>query len=460
MARTYHVFDIVIVGAGTAGIAALREALKHTTNVVLVEKGEGGTTCARTGCMPSKALIHAARLYASHRKFAETGIDGAEGLSPDIPRILRQVRRKRDRFVRGVHEGLEPIDHYIVRGEARFETPTCLRVDGKLYHTRHSIIATGSVPIVPKAFAGIPKKRILTSDTLFEQRDLPERIGVVGLGPLGLELAQALAMLDRKVVAVHRGETVGGLSIPELSGEMQRILSRSMIVHTGMEADAGMEGKSLVLRAGGERYEVDALFVSAGRRPVTNGLGLRRLKVPLQDSGVPWYDPATLQLPNLPIFLAGDVTDERAILHEAADEGKRAAYNACCGLQGGSRRVAHHVPLHIVFTDPNIAYIGARRGELQGKDILVGEVSFENQGRAVIEQRNEGRIELFLDARDTTLLGAEMLAPEGEHLAHLLAWAMQRRLTARDLLAMPFYHPTFEEALRTALKHGVRQAEG
>lgn len=92
MARTYHVFDIVIIGAGTAGIAALREALKYTTNVVLVEKGEGGTTCARTGCMPSKALIHAARLYESRTRFAAAGIDGAEHLKPDMPRILKEVR--------------------------------------------------------------------------------------------------------------------------------------------------------------------------------------------------------------------------------------------------------------------------------------------------------------------------------------------------------------------------------
>lgn len=464
MARTYHVFDIVIVGAGTAGIAALREALKHTTNVVLVEKGDGGTTCARTGCMPSKALIHAARLYESRRRFASAGITGAEHLRPDISSILKEVRRKRDYYVNSVHEGLESIRHYIVQGEVKFESLTCLRVDGKLYHTRQTIIATGSMPFIPKAFADLPKKRIITSENLFEQKNLPQRIGFVGLGPLGLEMAQALAFLGHEIVAVHRGAQLGGISNPQINKDILQMLGKHMIVHTNADAAARMEGDHIVFSTGEREYEVDAVFLSAGRKPSLSGLGLRRLKVPLKDDGVPWYDPMTLQLPGLPVFLAGDVTDERAIMHEAALEGKIAAYNASRSLklrkeQGSDgHRYSRYVPLNIIFTEPNIASVGASWEGLQGRDIIRVETSFENQGRAVLEQCNEGRIQLFLDSEDTTLLGAELLAPHGEHLAHLLALAIQQRLTAREMLRMPFYHPTFEEAVRTALKRGVRQA--
>lgn len=469
MARTYHIFDIVIIGAGSAGIAALREALKYTTNVVLVEKGEWGTTCARTGCMPSKALIHAAGLYDSRHKFEEAGIDGAEHLVPDIPRILKRVRKSRDHFVKSVKESLESISHYIVKGTAKFESPTCLRVDDKLYHTKHTIIATGSTPFIPSAFDDIPKNRIITSEVLFEQRDLPKRIGFVGLGPLGLEMAQALAFLDCEVVAVHNSATLGGISDPQMSHDMQQVLAKRMVVHTNAEASAEMDGDAIRFQAGGETYTVDALFLSTGRKPVLDGLGLRRLKVPFKDSGVPWYDPMTLQLPSLPIYLAGDVTDERAILHEATVEGKIAAYNAYHSHgngnghngngNGNGKRISRYVPLNIIFTEPNIASVGASWHSLQGRNIIMVEASFENQGRAVIEQRNEGRIQLFLDADDTTLMGAELLAPEGEHLAHLLALAMQQHLTAKELLKMPFYHPTFEEALRTALKRGVKQVE-
>lgn len=462
MARTYHVFDIVIIGAGSAGIAALREALKYTTNVVLVEKGEGGTTCARTGCMPSKALIHAARLFDSRKKFKEVGIDGGEHLSADIPRILKRVRKERDRFVSSVKEGLESIEHYIVKGEAKFESPTCLRVGTKLYHTHSTIIATGSTPFIPKAFSDIPQDRIITSDTLFECKNLPKRLGVVGLGPLGLEMAQALAQLGVDVVAANDQSALGGISNSQISHEMQQVLAKTMKVHSNAEASAEIDGEDIAFKVDGETYKVDALFLSAGRKPSIESLGLRRLKVPLKNSGVPWYDPMSFQLPSLPIFLAGDVTDERIILHEAAQEGQIAAYNAAhhhgnSGKNGSNGSTKRYVPLNIIFTEPNIASVGSSWQCLRGRNLVSVEVSFENQGRAVVEQRSEGRIQLFLDSESGKLMGAELLAPEGEHLAHLLALAMQQHMTAEQLLKMPFYHPTFEEALRTALKKGVKQ---
>jgi dihydrolipoamide dehydrogenase len=472
MARTYHVFDVVIIGAGSAGIAALRECLQYTSNVVLIEKGEGGTTCARKGCMPSKALIHAARLYDSRKKFDEVGIKGGEHLWADIPHILRRVRESRNHFVDGVKHDLENISHYIVEGEAKFESPTCLRVGNKLYHTQATIIATGSTPFVPQAFSAIPKERIINSDTLFEQEDLPKRIGFVGLGPLGLEMAQALAHLDIEVIAVHNSATLGGISNPSMSHEMQQVLAKNMVIHTNAEAHAQMHNDDILFQAGGESYSVDALFLSTGRKPSIAGLGLSRMKVPMKDSGVPWYDPMTLQLPNLPIFIAGDATDERAILHEAVLEGKIAAHNAVNHHKNGNGGTSRHmngqngkylsryVPMNIIFTEPNIASVGASWACLKGRNLVMVEASFEHQGRAVIEQRNEGCIQLFLDSEDTTLLGAELLAPEGEHIAHLLALAMQKHMTAKELLTMPFYHPTFEEALRTALKKGVKQVSG
>jgi dihydrolipoamide dehydrogenase len=461
MARTYHTFDVVIIGGGSAGLSALREALKYTRNVVLVEKGDGDTTCARTGCMPSKALIHAARLYDSRRKFDEAGIRGSEMLHADIPAILQRVRESRDFFVKSVHEGREDISHYIVKGEASYESPTCLRVDGKLYHTQASVIATGSRPFYPKSFADLPKKRILTSDNLFEQKNLPKRIGFVGLGPLGLEISQALARLGIEVVASHMNANVGGLGNPEISRQMVEVLSQSMVVHSNAEASARMDGDDVLFSVGGQEYPVDAVFLSAGRKPVLDGLGLRRMKAPLRDSGVPWFDPQSLQLSALPIFLAGDANDERAVLHEAVLDGKIAAYNAVYHSDHSKKGKRHHlsryVPLSIIFTDPNIASVGASWESVQGKGLTLVEASFECQGRALIEQRNEGRIQLFLDSGDATILGAELLAPEGEHMAHLLALAMQQRMTAKELLKMPFYHPAFEEALRTALKRGVKE---
>lgn len=462
MARTYHVFDLVIIGAGSAGISALREALRYSSNVVLVEKGEGGTTCASAGCMPSKALIHAARLYDSRKKFQEVGIEGGEHLHANIPDVLRRVRKKRDHFVRSVQKGLEDVAHYIVKGEAQFESPTCVRVSGKLYHTKATIIATGATPIIPKAFADIPAKSILTSDSVFEQKDLPKRIGFVGLGPLGLEMSQALARLGVEVVAAHNAETLGSIGNPAMSKQMQQVLERNMVVYCNASASLRKQGDALLFSVGSKEHIVDAVFMSAGRKPALDGLGLRRLKVPLRDNGVPWFNPSTLQVADMPIFMAGDATDDNAVLHEVVLEGKIAAYNALHleknGRAGHKPPLSRYVPLRIIFTDPNIATVGDSWRNVQSRNPIIVSTSFANQGRAVIEQENEGQIQLFLDGADATLLGAELMAPEGEHLAHLLALAMQEHMTAKELLRMPFYHPTFEEALRTALRKGVKAA--
>lgn len=459
MARTYHVFDVVIVGAGTAGIAALGEVLKHTTNVVMVERGPGGTTCARTACMPSKTLIHAARLYHARHKFREIGIEGGEHMRINLPKVLRRVRKLRDHFVAGVKEDLKSVSHYIVEGEAQFESPTCLRVDGKLYHTRCTIIATGSVPIIPKEFANIPTSHILTSDILFERKDLPQRLGIIGLGPLGLEMAQAMVQLGIKVVAAHNNPTLGGIGNPEMNAEIGQLLGKQMTLYTEARATARMDGETVVLNVSGKMgdksHRVDALLISTGREPQLESLGLRRLKTPMTDYGVPMHDPGTLQLPDLPIFLAGDVTDERAVLHEVTLQGKIAAQNAVRFLSGkkaATETYARYVPMHIVFTEPNIVSVGMNWEKAQECKAELSQSSFSSQGRALVEQRNAGRILLFSSPKDGTLLGAELLAPAGEHLAHLLALAIQQGLKKSDLLRMPFYHPTFEEALRSALQ--------
>lgn len=458
MARTYHIFDVVIIGAGTAGIAALSEVLKHTTNVVLVERGPGGTTCARSACMPSKTLIHASRLYHARHKFREIGIEGGAHLQINIPKVLRRVRKMRDHFVAGVKEDLTSVRHYIVDGEAQFESPTCLRVDGKLYHTRCTIIATGSTPVIPPEFAGIPASHVITSDILFERKDLPQKLGIVGLGPLGLEMAQALMQLGIKVVAAHDGPTLGGIGNPEISAEIAQLLGKHMTLYTESHATARMDGDMVVLNVSGKMgdksHRVDALLISTGRKPQLEPLGLRRLKVPITDYGTPEHDPVTLQLRDHPIFLAGDVTDERAVLHEVALEGKIAAQNAIQFLYGkkNAEKYSRYVPMHLVFTDPNIASVGMTWEKAQECNAGLSESSFANQGRAMIEQRNAGKIQLFFSPKDGTLLGAELLAPAGEHLAHLLALAIQQGMTRSDMLRMPFYHPTFEEGLRTALQ--------
>jgi dihydrolipoamide dehydrogenase len=213
-------------------------------------------------------------------------------------------------------------------------------------------------------------------------------------------------------------------------------------------------GNQLLVAAGDSEAVVDKIVVAMGGVPNIKGLGLENLGVELDDKGLPPFDPTTLQVADLPVFIAGDINGHVPILHEALDEGFIAGVNS--GLEQ-PRDFCRRVPLRMVFSDPQIVLVGQTFKELQGADIVIGRSDFSKQSRARVEGRNYGLLHMYVDRRDLRFLGAEMAVPEAEHLAHLLALALQNEMTAADMLRMPFYHPTIEEGLRTALRDAAQQ---
>jgi len=213
------------------------------------------------------------------------------------------------------------------------------------------------------------------------------------------------------------------------------------------------DGVRVIFRGadGMERDEVVSYVLAAtGRTPNVRDLGLEHTRLELDARGVPLFDRTTMQCGHHPIFIAGDANDDLALLHEAADEGRIAGQNAARypAVVPGLRRV----PLGIVFSDPQLAVVGARHADLAPGTFVTGSVSFEDQGRSRVMLRNRGLLHVYADLVTGRLLGAEMIGPDAEHLAHLLAWAVQMRLTLLQALEMPFYHPVIEEGLRTALR--------
>lgn len=191
------------------------------------------------------------------------------------------------------------------------------------------------------------------------------------------------------------------------------------------------------------------MLVALGRRSDLESLGLGALGVDLDHRGIPNVDPTTMRVGDLPVFIAGDANTELPLLHEAADEGHIAALVATGATAQPFQR---RVPLSIVFCDPEVASVGKRFEQLESDSTLVGEYRFEHQRRARIAQRNRGIVRIYAMRDSGVLLGAELCAPSGEHLSHLLALAIDRGLTVHDLLRMPFYHPVLEEGVRSALR--------
>jgi dihydrolipoamide dehydrogenase len=441
-------YDVAIIGAGSAGLSALREVRKQTERFVLINDGPYGTTCARVGCMPSKALIEAAGAYHRRHALAAFGVSGADGLAVDIAAVLRRVRQLRDGFVDGVLKLTDALGERSIAGHARFVEPHVLAVGKRRIAARKIIIATGSRPVVPDAWAALGT-RILTSDDLFEQKTLPSRMAVVGLGSLGMEMAQALARLGIDVAGFNTAAQLAGLSDPRVNEAAVALFREALTLHLGEAAELEAAGEQVRVRTGSREVLVDKVLVALGRRPNVDDLGLDKLGVTLDDKGMPPFDPLTLQVADLDVYIAGDANQQLPLLHEAADEGYVAGYNACRDAPACFER---RTPLAIVFSDPNIAVVGQSYAQLDPAASLVGEADFSSQGRARMAIENYGLVRVYADKSTGRLLGAELCVAHGEHLAHLLAWAVQQKLTVQDVLRLPFYHPVIEEGLRTALR--------
>ncbi len=449
--------DVAIIGSGTAGLNATSQVGPSGKSFLLINGGEPGTTCARVGCMPSKALIQVAEDYHRRTHLNRYGVDGHTGLSIDIPTTLEHVQDLRDTFVdRVLSNSTDNMGEKFVEAYAEFVDPHTLLLDnGDRVEAERIVIATGSRPVVPPAWKAFGDK-ILTTDTFFELEDLPGSVAVIGLGVIGLELGQSLSRLGVDVIGFDMAETIGGTSDPEVTKSAVEIMQREFPIHLGHAVEIVSEGEQLRVTAGERSVVVDKVLASLGRRPNLEGLALRNAGLELDARGIPLFNPNTMQCGQSHIFMAGDLTGDRPILHEAGDEGKIAGYNASHDEVLAFQR---KVPLAINFCDPNICLTGTAYKDLDLETTAIGEVKLAPVGRAMIMGQNRGVIRVYAHKKTGVLLGSEMITPRGENLGHLLSWAIAQQLTVGDLVRMPFYHPVIEEALQAALNNLYAQVE-
>lgn len=448
--------DVAIIGAGSAGLNARREVEKSGGTWVLIESGVYGTTCARVGCMPSKLLVAAADAAHHVGESKKFGIN-VKQVTVDGEAVLSRVRRERDRFVGFVVKDTEALpEKHRVRGHARFVGPTTLEVDD---HTRIEakaiIIATGSFPFIPAPYDKI-RKHVMINDDVFLLQSLPESIAIIGTGIIGLELGMALTRLGVRVALFSRSENIGPFTDPAVQAIVAKILGATLdlrLCTSVDQAEVVPEGVALGWNEkNGDRHRqtFEKILVAAGRRPNTSDLNLEAAGVNLDQHRLVDWNPQTTQIGNFPLFLAGDASGHRSILHEASDEGRIAGSNSM--LFPNVRPHVRRTPLAIAFTDPQMAMFGKSFGELDAGSTAMGEINYADQGRARVMGENAGLVRLYADRECCRLIGGEMFGPRVEHTAHLLAWATQQRMTIQQILEMPFYHPVIEEGIRTACR--------
>ena len=449
--------DVAVIGAGSAGLPAFRAAHMHTENVVLVEGGIYGTTCARVGCMPSKLLIAAAEAAHSIENASKFGVYSSKPIINGQD-VMRRVRSERDRFVGFVLESVENIDpKHNYRGHARFLDDHTIQLEDKIIEAKSVVIATGSSPKLMPMFDGLGE-RLVVNDDIFDWETLPESVAVFGPGVIGLELGQALHRLGVRIRIFGLSGSLKPLSDMGIKSYAENLFKEEFPLDTkakiqGLELEYGQVKISFVDPNNGEEKEelFDFLLAATGRSPNVNDLGLENTELELDSLGVPLYNSATMQCGNSSIFIAGDVNNDLPLLHEAADEGQIAGDNAgrFPDIKAGLRRS----PVTVVFCDPQIAIVGDSWSELEGNEnVVTGKVSFEGQGRSRIILKNKGLMHIYADRNSGLFLGSEFIGPHAEHLAHLMSWAHQQKMTIQQMLEMPFYHPVIEEGLRTALR--------
>lgn len=437
---------LAIIGAGTAGLSAYKEAKKYIDDILVIDNGPLGSTCARIGCMPSKLLIQAANNYHNRVYLAEQGITGAEHIVINIPDVLNYIRKRRDQFIAGVIHFTKSLDENFLYGNVKFTSLNTLQVNNQIICAENIIIATGSKSIIPDDWCNY-YEQILNSENIFEQESFSENIGLIGMGSIGLEFSQALCRLGIRISTFHNDGFIGGLSDPKVNEAALKIFKKEFSIYLHEKVSLKKENDQLYIQASNQ-YAIDQVIIAIGREPNLGSLGLKEIGLELNAKGIPNFDPYTMQIENCSIYIAGDVNETRPLLHEAADEGRIAAYNAIFKAECFKRRT----PLRILFTEPNVVVVGKAFNELEKDSFVIGEIDFSDQGRAKIMQQNCGLLRVYGTKKTGKLLGAEMIAPGGEHLGHLLAWSIEQNLTVFDMLKMPFYHPVLEEGMRTALR--------
>jgi dihydrolipoyl dehydrogenase len=440
--------DVVVIGAGPGGYAAAFMAADLGLDTLIIDKEENpGGACLYRGCIPSKALLHAAKVVNEAKESADIGITFGE---PTID--IDKLRDWKNQVVRKLTGGLgqlrkaRKVDH--IQGTARFVDANTLEIEGREERVvfKHAILATGSRPVVPGPLA-LDSARVMTSKEALELNDIPERLLIVGGGYIGLEMGTVYGSLGSKVTVV---EMQDGL-LPGADRDMVKVLSKK-VHHIMEEVLLNTRVVKMEETSGGIKVTLDPpredvfdkVLISVGRRPNTENLGLETTKIQLDGQGfVICNTQGRTDEPN--IFAIGDITGQPMLAHRATHQGRLAAE-----VIHGSKAVfePHAIPA-VVFTDPELAWAGITEEEAKRDDIphKVARYPWAASGRSLTLGRTDGLTKLILNPESGRILGVGIVGPGAGELIAEGTLAIEMAATAEDLSLTIHAHPTLSETL-------------
>jgi pyruvate/2-oxoglutarate dehydrogenase complex dihydrolipoamide dehydrogenase (E3) component len=441
-------YDLVIIGGGSAGLMAAAFAVCLESRVAIVEKNRTGGDCTWTGCVPSKALLKAARVAHLMRHAERYGLP-AVGPQINLKAVMAHVRD----VVTEVYDEESPaalradgIDVHL--GGARFLNPHTVAAGDTTLNGRDFLIATGAHPFTPP-IPGIKDVGYLTYEDIWELEVLPRRLLVLGAGPIGCEMAQAFQRLGSKVTLIEAEDHLLPRDIPQASQVLAEVFEAEGInLHLGAAAEwVWQDQEGIHLVAGSKELVGDALLVAAGRRPNVDGLDLDKAGVAYSDKGIQVNRNGRTSQRH--IYAAGDCTGGLQFTHYAGWQGFLAARNAL--LPGASVCVTDQVPW-TTFTDPEVAHVGKSEDDARaqfGDDVMTCEWPMNQVDRARTDVDTVGFLKL-VHLANGTLLGATVVAERAGEMIHEFILAMDQGIKLGDLAYSIHVYPTYSTAINQA----------
>ncbi|MBH0330267.1 dihydrolipoamide dehydrogenase [Brevibacillus brevis] len=446
--------DVLVIGAGPGGYVAAIRAAQLGKTVAVVEKGELGGVCLNVGCIPSKAMIHAAHTYEHTQHTESMGIT-MENVKVDFAKVQEWKSGIVKQLTGGVGSLFKGNKIQVIPGEALFVSENEVRVfhgyDVNRYRFQHCIIATGSRPIELPAFPF--GKRVMSSTEALSLTELPKSLVVIGGGYIGIELGTVFAKFGTKVTILEGSDQI----LPGFEPDMPRLVERKLkkldvTIHTKALAQ-GMEetenGVIVTAEVKGEQQKIEAeyVLVTVGRRPNTDELGIRDIGMNMTDRGLIVVDKqGRTSIPN--VYAIGDIVAGPALAHKASYEGKVAAE----AIAGHPAEVDYKAIPAVVFCDPEIASVGINEKEAKEKgiDYIVGRFPFAANGRALSVNAGEGYVKLIAEKETNLVLGAQIVGPEASNIIAEIGLAIEMGATLEDIELTIHAHPTLGEVTMEA----------
>src|SRR5436305_13770584 len=441
-------YDITIIGGGSGGLTAARVATALGANVLLIDKEKLGGDCLHYGCVPSKSLIHVARVVQQARDAAKLGLKPANpGVDmAKVSEYVQDVIRRVEEAERAYTEGVT-----VKFGKVAFRSSSELALNGESISSRNTIIATGSHPVVPNV-EGLAETGYLTNEGVFDLTRLPATIVIVGGGPMGVELGQAFGRLGAKVTIIQGPDRILPREDPEVSETVASVLrSEGIEIVTGArftKASRDGEKKVVTAKRGDQllQFETDEIILAVGRQPNVEGLNLEVAGVKYDNKGI--KVDAYLQASSSNILAIGDVIGGYLFTHVAAYQAGIAVRNALVPV--GKKKVDYRVVPWCTFTDPEAARVGLTpdEAEKQYKKVRIVKFPWADIDRAQAEGETMGFIKLVLAGKKDEIVGVHMVGARAGEMLGEMALAMQHRLTLTDIRDTIHAYPTMNTGIQ------------